>query len=1076
MRCHLLLLLGLLPSLAIAELSLDRVVSESRISRGLCVFPRMKDEKLPFEIAASGRYVVQVQREDHRRVIELRRKAEKQGLLARNLYCVHSRSHHAITAPGTVDVLVISDLRDADLSPKNIDSWCESLAPRRGVAILGQQGKTVDGLSLEKLKGVAARRPDTRVIHDESGKWLLLKRPPTVGMDEWNHHRHGADNNYFSKDTVLKPPFLTKWWGLPLHHGFWGSAAVTANGRLFTIMASKSSRQKLSLLCRSANNWILLWERKFGWEKLRDKFGGGYFPGRSCMVAKGERLYLVAENDILYLNAEDGREEKKIQGPVHTKQVKWLALEGSVLLALYGSVDRYLIQYTGPINVAPGGTHLIAYKANSGEVLWSSTEPGEIDERMIAVHRDRLYGQVQGKHLICREVKTGKVVWKNADPEVVARIDARSKGGNRSLNLLQALPALIVNEQAIITGSRATTNIVALDPKTGKQLWTMPQKSYGRSLRTAASGDKLFDFLAGKAYSLRTGKPVSMPSRLPYDGCGPTLLTDAYYVTLFGGVRSIQSGEVFKEADVKGPCDVGTIISDGMGFSLGGQCRCNYEQQGYHAFATKERAKHLTGKNRLSTFQRTATFNLTSDSLDWACARHDNRRSGHAPVKVGVASAALWHWKPAKPISYAVPTYQYRTHTGKDPEYLPGHPVCVGHRLWFVDAQGIVRSLNADTGEEIWSHPLGVKVFASPTFWKGRLYVGDGNGVVSCFDADKGALLWQLNAAPAKRSVFWYGHLINTWPIVSGVTIEKDTAYVIAGYLNLNGISALAFKPETGEVIWEKHDAASGGEYGVPSGFGCYGPAAVSADRLWFSSGTAVPGSISLRDGSWYAYKSANINAINRGKFVGALTSELLIAAARRLTSTQEKWDKSSGRITAYQAKARDTESFHGCNILTNSVVVPAWDDAIFVATTKGHTALAAWRTKTLVALAGGKLAEKLKGKVKPMTPRITSLFKSRRETSPPNPLWKPVGVAVYALALSDDLIIVAHNDPKRRLNGRPMTPENNPCQISGINRTDGSLSWTLPLPAVPVFDGIVINRKGRILVPLIDGSLVCLD
>ena len=46
---------------------------------------------------------------------------------------------------------------------------------------------------------------------------------------------------------------------------------------------------------------------------------------------------------------------------------------------------------------------------------------------------------------------------------------------------------------------------------------------------------------------------------------------------------------------------------------------------------------------------------------------------------------------------------------------------------------------------------------------------------------------------------------------------------------------------------------------------------------------------------------------------------------------------------------------------------------------------------------------------------------------------------------------------------------------VSGFNRTDGTKIWTTRLPEQPDIDRLAIDRDGRVLVSLCDGSIICL-
>jgi hypothetical protein len=69
--------------------------------------------------------------------------------------------------------------------------------------------------------------------------------------------------------------------------------------------------------------------------------------------------------------------------------------------------------------------------------------------------------------------------------------------------------------------------------------------------------------------------------------------------------------------------------------------------------------------------------------------------------------------------------------------------------------------------------------------------------------------------------------------------------------------------------------------------------------------------------------------------------------------------------------------------------------------------------------------------------------------------------VSPLAFALAKDQLVVAHGG----IAG---------YGVSGFRRTDGAKAWTVELPGKPAMDRLAIDREGRVLIALCDGSAVC--
>jgi hypothetical protein len=74
------------------------------------------------------------------------------------------------------------------------------------------------------------------------------------------------------------------------------------------------------------------------------------------------------------------------------------------------------------------------------------------------------------------------------------------------------------------------------------------------------------------------------------------------------------------------------------------------------------------------------------------------------------------------------------------------------------------------------------------------------------------------------------------------------------------------------------------------------------------------------------------------------------------------------------------------------------------------------------------------------------------------------------AFALARDQVVVTYGFVTRISKGAISS-----YRISGLRRTDGSKVWTLDLPEQPLMDRLALDRDGRILVSLCDGSVICL-
>jgi outer membrane protein assembly factor BamB len=1027
----------------------DELGQRTGTAGGLCSFPRAGegDERLSVELAKRPTFVVHLLSEDPQVVTRLRGKAESEGLLGRSLYVEQGQASSLPFADRLVDLLVVTDLRDVDLTPGQRTEWLRVLAPRRGAALVGRKA---DGkLSPEALKAWVKDLPSAKVVSDVSGVWALLRTDLPAGSDSWTHRCHGADNSQVSADTTLQDPFLTQWWGLPRAEGFWGTTVVSGNGRLFTLRANRKPTLPVVLTARSLTSGIVLWQRplRSAEETTNKVVHEAYAVGRSCLVAAGDAVLLADRDGILSLDGETGAERSRLAGPKPGGQIKWMACVGGLLAVLAGEQDSLVALAYQTVPANPNGSDLAVYDLEKSKELWRETLPGVVDERFIAVRDDRLYGLVQGAGMTCRELRTGKSLWTRPDPEIEAQFKPPESKG--MMDFLFSQPGLLALDEVLLLRIKWATNVVALSRTDGAVLWKTPAggspvASYqgGRVVRGLAVNGIWMHGDHNAAIELKTGKPTAGPHfgspgndkrGFVSSGCGACTATPRYFITAFGAVYDMTQkpfARAVRGDDLKSPCDIGSLVSDGMMITVPSQCVCPSLTKGYRVLASAGSTDPRTApgwKDRLTVLDRKEPDPMEITDADWPTYRHDPQRSAASAATVGEVSNVLWRWMPEGAVSYAN-TASAKSVTGLVPDFMTTAPVAAGDSVWFASPDGTVRCVKAATGKEVWRFPTGAKLFAPPTIWKGRVLVGGGDGRIYGLDAATGRCLWKLLAAPVDRRLFWFGHLVGTWPVLGGVVVQDDVAYSVAGYLN--GIRAYAIDPRNGTVLWEK-DAREG------SG----GNLAVGAGKLWLSS--PQMGGFDLKTGDW---KSTGGSL---GSEVVVLDGKWVITGGRRLNEAQSAWANSRGPNSCI-ASVVDLKKPSALD-MNFTTTLPAWD-AELVVRPPGYGTIVAG---SLTAVRTADLVEAFasQGKIDAAKLKIDAAKLK---------VWTTERVTPAAFALAKDHLVVAY--------------EAKGYKVSGFRRTDGSKAWTIDLPEQPVMNGLALDRHGRVLVTLCDGSVLCLQ
>ncbi len=1035
--------------------TVDEVIEKTGISGGFCAFPLADktDAALLTELAKHPAFVVHAQSADTEVVAKLRDTAEAAGLLGRSLYVESGNPAQLPYADRFVDLLLADRLRDNDLTPEFRTAIVRVLAPGCGTALLGRAKQAGRGLSKKALQTWAQALPQATVIDDASGLWVLLRANLPAGSDEWSHRLHGAENSQVSSDTTIQPPFLVQWWGMPRQEGFWGTTVVAANGRMFTLRGSRNAGTRVSLTARSLHNGLVLWQRGIHPAPENDKVPhGGYVPGRSCLVAEGNEIFLIDSNSVLRLDAATGAERGRIAGPKPDGQIKWIACSDGLLAMMAGDVDRVVPIAYQTIADNPTGRVLSVYNLGKNKELWHAEAAGSIDERMLALRDKHLYAVEPGAGVVCRELHTGKVVWTNPDTEIQELF--RTPETKVISQLLVSQPVLSALDDVLLLRAKWVTNTVVLSRNDGHTLWKGPADPGSYRALTALPVDGLFLGSKG-AVTLTNGNKLAKSPNFTSSGCGPTTAVPGYLITCFGAVLDRTTGQRIRNEDIKSPCDVGSIIAEGLIVTVPSECGCGYEVKGYRALAAAgafdPHAALSNANERVTLLDTKAPEAISSTDADWPTYRHDAQRSAASTATVGAPTNVLWHWKPAGAIAY---TNFWPTTFGPrvSADFLPTAPVTAAGRVWFASVDGIVRCVEAATGKELWKFATGSMLFAPPTLWQGRVLIGGGDGRVYGLDASTGRALWQFQAAPIDRRVFWFGHLISTWPIISGVVVQDDVAHFVAGFQKDNGIHAYALDAKSGQVHWEKHDAGAMKNGG---GYSSDGIAAAGVGRLWIPSMSYFPGAFDLQTGN---YKPAG-----SGQFaseIGVFSNKWILQGGRRLSETQDTLKNPLGGCYLTACAADGTARV---TINDQSTMLPAWDaDMIVMPPKKGiRGPLTAEPVDKLLAWLTVRSAPQPKPdpnapKPDPNAPKV------QLPQWDESKLWATEALTPIAFALTKNQVVVTYEDGKR-------------YSACGFNRADGTNVWSVDLPEQPVMRSLAIDRDGRVLISLCDGSIICL-
>ena len=195
---------------------------------------------------------------------------------------------------------------------------------------------------------------------------------------------------------------------------------------------------------------------------------------------------------------------------------------------------------------------------------------------------------------------------------------------------------------------------------------------------------------------------------------------------------------------------------------------------------------------------------------DWPAHRGDSTRAGYFAEFPDPPLQRIWvHQSPHPPEPAWTPpargSYWQRL-TSIEPRVADDRAygvIAVGDRVYYgSSADDQVYCLNAETGAVLWTYTSDGPVRFAPVFANDRIFFGSDDGSVYCLDADQGDLIWKRLLAPTVRRIPGNNRVISAWPIRTGLVVDGETVYALAGLFATQGVYAYALNSIDGEIHW----------------------------------------------------------------------------------------------------------------------------------------------------------------------------------------------------------------------------------------------------------------------------------
>jgi outer membrane protein assembly factor BamB len=809
----------------------DLALKAIGVTRGVCVLVGDKECALARQLAGKSELLVYVQLPTGDEVAAACRAADGAALYGTRIFVEKGTPAHIGLASNTADAVVVAG--DAG-----------GIVKSEVLRVLRPQGKALVGQE----------------------QWV---KPFPEGIDDWSHHYHGPDNNPQSRDRLARAPYLTQFVGEPRYAPA-PQAAVASGGRVFMAFGHVAWHEREepwmnTLAAIDGFNGTMLWKQPLP---------PGIMVDRCTMIATPEDLYLADNQSCKALDPASGRVREEIVPPAAVTQDKfwkWIALDGGILYGLVGQEEpqdpdarwRRTAHgwpwsdmsrgYTDPKHLWGFGKTLLAIDRKTKQVVWSHQEDSPIDSRALCMAAGRIYCTSFGRYLACLDAKTGSTIWRRTaekDPDVFQAIGPyRPEQGpiqGWKTNLY-----LKCTDKALYFVGPEVQWLTALSAEDGHVLWRHPVKDLHLVIRddglytigpaTTAEETKKLDPLTGKVLATYVTRRRSCTRAT---GTADSIFFRGHEGS---GRLDVASGKTAWISAMRPSCQVGVLVAHGHLYWVPWACDCNLQLFGAIGcapagdFAFDQKA---TVEQRLERSDGAAAgaAAFPQTPADWPTYRKDNARTARTSATIPEKVRLRWKFAPPHEIEVSA-------------------PVAAGGLVFVGGGDGIVRALDAASGTPRWTAYTGGAVQYPPTVADGRALVGSGDGWVYAFEAASGRLLWRFRAAPAERKIRFYDRLLSTWPVASGVLVDKGIAYCAAGINDFDGTHVYALDAATGEIRWQNNSCGHLDDFSA-RGVACQGEMLLNQGRLYLAGGNTVsPGVFDVANGRCLNAAPTNMGA-----------------------------------------------------------------------------------------------------------------------------------------------------------------------------------------------------------------------
>lgn len=1082
------------------------IIAKAGIHATVCEMPRVGDGTLATALALQGIAQVHALASDNTIAASARVPAAVAGVMGSQVIIETGTPSALPLGAWVADLYVVADATDDNLKSLAASEAGRVLSPYRGVAVVGNPTGGKGGLTQAALTAWATDTGGVATItEDAGGLWAVIKMPPLKGGDDWSHYFHGADGNPVSNDTtVTAGRFNMQWHAKPIWAGKFDTY-VAAGGRLFSAHGAIYWRSWTGIVpyeleTRDIYNGQILWRRP-----IARTFGNI----GSMLVATPDRLYLSDDNGVLVLDAETGAVIRRMVVTDPAKQCRWLVLADGVLLtvlgpkqAIIGAADNgQMTQDREQDNEIQNNycQEIVAWNAADGTELWRLREE-RIDPAKLVISGQHVYFYANLAYAACLDVHSGKMLWKTADPIAEPKNPGLALWWHLN-DVYTPRQGAIATKDAYFIDSVVHRQCQAFAAGDGTMLWSRMNGKPSDDPKITSTKLNYITFplvldttivshTAGTpAIDLLTGKPINAPQAVgnfSYGGCGHFVAdSNGLLLGQLGNVFDSQHNRYLLNEYSKAACGVSQFISDGVVIKVPADCGGCGEWRGYFGVSSQRAGSVAPPCARFEAGHARAANTSKLTAKDWPTYRAAEDRRASSAAVLPAHAAIRWTYTPPRADSYNARSAEY---LAIDLEAAP--PVTVGNRIWLGTVEGAVVCFDCATGKERWRYWTAGRIMSAPCWSAGRVYVGSCDGWLYCLDADTGMLAWRFRVAPEERRIVITGSLSSAWPVLASPLVHDGVVYAVAGYVaQLDGSCLCALDAQTGAVRWEQqfdtHTDPATLPGATPTAPTAGGQLAWALGRLWWKAGDWGVAAIDPATGNIVSSAAAGDTgsghvdtasgkvvptaAGSRGQEIGILPGGWVVSGGRQFILPAEELAQQNSVCSFLQTDARGLPTPKSVVLSKSHVIdgLPAWDDAelLLCGAPGNNLTLARDFPTALTAVVDAPSFHRSTNKPSTDIPLMLPAD-AQRQVLPPEVAPMHAQRVFGAILAKNAVVCLTAYNPGQNYRAS--------WQLYAVSRSERKFLWVVALPARPVINGLALTAGGDVLVPLLDGRVVC--